>query len=167
MLVAAIAAGAWACGGDATIAMVDASRDLDAGADASPIDSSVRDTGIGAPIDAARADAAPDAGRTLAGECTVVPQTGCESGEACRRVLVGGEPAAQCRPAGTIADGEECTVSAEGDPCGPGLVCSSSQCVPYCRTSEDDCTPLRGYERWCRPDAAFPELGRCTAEPRP
>lgn len=125
-------------------ALVDAPPEpADAAADAAaPID---------APIDAP-ADAGADA---PAGECSVVPQSGCAAGEACRYSPRPSPPFVEpydgpphCVPAGPLGEGEGgsespfCWDSDHNDRCQAGFFCWTS-CRRYCDPGGAPC-PMRG-----------------------
>lgn len=158
------------CGSDAAIS--------DARSDARV----VMDTGM---PDASGPDAqAPDAARAVdagySGECWLVPQTGCDPGEACRGDYTAGLLTTQCEPAGTLGWGEcfrdydefgnyecvSCRNPDRSDACAAGLFCRIEQCLPYC-ASDADCAPYMGRETWCRPDHEGALFGWCTTGTRP
>ena len=121
----------------------DAALELDGGAsvvDAGSAQDAGHDAGRAEPVDAGRAEldaGAPDAGPVT---CTLVPQSGCPDGMACRQHvgpsgMLEGPP--ECEPAGTDDEGWRCEVyDGGGDSCLPGLRCSYF-CRRYCYRDED------------------------------
>lgn len=118
------------------------------------------------PGDAGR-DAAIDAGSGAAtdggsGVCSLVPQSGCGGGEACRRSARDGvfphDGPEACEPAGPLAEGQSspslyggCWADSFGgrDRCQAGLFCWTV-CRRYCR-SDSDCPPIDGTLQRCVP----------------
>lgn len=110
----------------------DAGGERDAGAEL--------DGGVDAGTDGGPRDAGPPWG-----ECWLVPQAACESGEACRvHDPIFPERYPHCEPAGALAEGAVCMLAAgtRRDPCAPGMYCSgdtvaSGRCRRYCDPVED------------------------------
>lgn len=165
-----------ACGGGdvAPLVMRDADGMRDGGADATtPADAGDRDAGellvdagavevdAGELLDAGAHDSGSDARRGYEGECSLVPQSGCEAGEACR--LVGGESvcgAVRVDPAGEY---ERCDDGAAGAECEAGFSCQSSDCVRLCTPGSacpDFAAPRGTLVLECRPTAT-PTIGLC------
>lgn len=139
----------------------DAALELDAGTDAGGLEADAgrpvardagRDAGRVEPVDAGRAEldaGAPDAGPVT---CTLVPQSGCPDGMACRQHVgptgaLEGPP--ECEPAGTDDEGWRCEVyDGGGDSCLPGLWCDGLTCLRSCR-NDGDCPTRNGHEQRC------------------
>lgn len=153
----------------------------DAGNDAAAVDAGQADAGTDGAI--VIDDGGPDGGlRTYPGECSIVPQSGCASGEACITSRRGDGSSlfeSSCVRTTSLHDyGEgagECTVPVDGgfsQTCRPGLTCGASYgCELYCVVSgpADQCPPLRGAEMTCQPldattDPGFP-IGSCQTAP--
>lgn len=117
--------------------------------DAGELDASVPDAG---PVDAGEVDAGSDAGPDAGppDECTVVPQSGCADGEACRtHEWVESPPGTwmrvyrvHCEPAGDLPEhwNEGSCGGIGGDMCEAGLFCLfGNGCVRYCIPGGDPC----------------------------
>jgi hypothetical protein len=96
--------------------------------------------GGGDPVDAAPPDA------FVQGECTLVPQTGCQAGQACdlddTELATAGT---LCRNAGIGSDTSTCTTNTQ---CAAGYTClggspTTSQCYEFC-AGDSDCLLLQG-----------------------
>lgn len=132
-------------GDDGSQVLTDASND--AGHDAGSLKDAAVDarvsTDAGAPDARTSPDAAvvPDAACTSTVCCSIVPQSGCTGGQACRyQYAAGVRTGIRCEPAGDDLEGMLCTkYDAGGDSCAPGLFCSH-QCRRSCETG-DDCGP--------------------------
>lgn len=111
-----------------------------------------------------------DGGRVDAGgSCTLVPQRGCGSNQACRHDPEGGPT--RCELAGTIQEhhgfpANYCRGEGGADLCAAGLFCQSwGECVRYCDPAGASCPPAPGgSEQWCRTGAG---PAHCSFEPRP
>jgi hypothetical protein len=132
---------------DAALPLADAGEVLDEGA---------LDAGVAwdAGADAGMRDLGTDAGRGYDGECTLVPQSGCAPGEACR--LVAG--ASVCGPVrvDALVEGDVCTGGALGSDCAAGLTCSIGNCWRFCipgSACADLVVPAGTYAMECRPTA--------------
>ncbi len=94
--------------------------------------------------------------------CDPVSQTGCDATETCNPL--GGGPfggvAYVCDPAGTIAEGGDCSMDPEG--CAPGLTCIDDVCRAYCDPNNDTC--VMGTCQDASADLYLPPgtLGVCT-----
>jgi hypothetical protein len=134
----------------------DGGDDVDAGG---PIDAG-RDAGSDAAIADAGSDAGPpDGGPPDAGwgECSIVPQSGCMPGEACRRSESFGGPETgppACEPAGPLEEGAACSTAGD-DLCSPGLFCWVV-CRRYCNT-DADCPDRMGSPYRCVPETGDPD----------
>lgn len=172
---------------DASIPTLDASPEPDAGqledarvsVDAGPmLDSAViatdagHDTGVSdAGSDAgALIDAATDAGASW--RCSVVPQSGCPMGYACRLSNVGRMPGngpPECVRAGTRTEASpSCSVGGEeSDDCRAGLFCWT-QCRRYC--DPNAATPCPNDWEYCKTDGLLDPnplgLGYCEVSAR-
>ncbi|WP_053233304.1 hypothetical protein [Sandaracinus amylolyticus] len=121
----------------------------DAGAlDAGPeIDASARDAGV----DGARPDAGRDGGRDSGPppECNVVPQSGCDTGDACRLSEVGGRSPGigppECVPSGPQREDETCDDDSD---CRAGLFCVTV-CRRYCVPGGVACPDVEGSAYHC------------------
>jgi hypothetical protein len=138
---------------------------LDAASDAStPLDARPPVDARPMPLDAPRGDAGPG----YAGECWIVPQAGCGSGEACAMRRMGGALMAVCIPAGTLGTYGASCGAGRPDPA-PGFECISNVIVAYCLVDgpAEQCPPIRGVEMRCEqraPEAPFP-VGLCAPVP--
>jgi hypothetical protein len=137
--------------------------------DAGPDDGGVLEQDAAPAIDATLVDdggvdagLASDGGPGYGGECTVVPQSGCEIGEACRFARAADSSLVSvCQSAGPLEEGERC--AAGDDQCAPGLVCSADFCRRFCLVdgAAEQCPPLDGMTMEClERDPGFP-VGRC------
>lgn len=141
------------CVCDGTDGGVDAGHPelVDAGADAGGV--APHDAGVDAAVaDGGPADGGPrDGGPVDAGRCTIVPQSGCPAGQACRYQYTSMmRTGIACEPAGIGIDGQTCErFDGGGDSCAPGYWCSFF-CRRSCNT-DADCPALDGRSRVCDP----------------
>lgn len=116
------------------------------------LDEGALDAGVAwdAGADAGMRDLGTDAGRGYDGECTLVPQSGCAPGEACRLQRVSMTFVSACESVGyyALAEGQSLPHTpgsglpyacrdASGDACAAGLFCMDTQCRRYCVVGGD------------------------------